>query len=339
MLGPRRHPPVACPFPNSDAGLSIYTVVGFSSLSVADYVDMTQKMRPDVVIGLADVAYGTTSGRRRHEKSGLRTCNWIKYSIDKRKDSLPTESGRHGPAFFAPVLPVPAEAQSQYLKTLADELKDDINGLAFYDSSIVTDFPPALQHLPRLSLTEPSGPQQVLRDVTLGVDIFTLPFISAATDAGIALDFAFPVPANEQNTTTRRPLGTDMWLVIHSTSLQPLSARCACYACSNHHRAYIQHLLNAKEMLAWVLLQIHNLQIIDCFFAGIRESLAGKTFGNDAEKFESTYEPQLPVMTGQGPRIRGYQYSSRGPGEPKRNAKAFGILSNVMSANSKLDDC
>ena len=33
---------------------------------------------------------------------------------------------------------------------------------------------------------------------------------------------------------------------------------CSCHACQNHHRAYIHHLLVAHEMLADVLLHVHN---------------------------------------------------------------------------------
>jgi tRNA-guanine family transglycosylase len=42
--------------------------------------------------------------------------------------------------------------------------------------------------------------------------------------------------------------------------VRPLVPGCLCMACSNsHHRAYIHHLVQAKELLAEILLFVHNL--------------------------------------------------------------------------------
>ena len=38
----------------------------------------------------------------------------------------------------------------------------------------------------------------------------------------------------------------------------PLQEGCGCYTCTNYSRAYLHHLLKAKEMLASTLLTIHN---------------------------------------------------------------------------------
>lgn len=48
---------------------------------------------------------------------------------------------------------------------------------------------------------------------------------------------------------------------------------CECYACKNFTRAYIHHLINVKEMLAPVLLMMHNLHHWNGFFASIREAV------------------------------------------------------------------
>jgi queuine tRNA-ribosyltransferase len=198
--------------------------------------------------------------------------------------------------------------------------------------------PKELHDLPRLAFTEPNTPHQILREISLGVDILTVPFITAATDAGIALDFSFPAPPHIQRdheAIPTLPLGIDMWLPEHAADLSPLVEGCKCYACTNHHRAYVQHLLNAKEMLAWVLLQIHNHHVVDLFFTGIRQSIANGTFENEVLDFERRYEPLLPEKTGQGPRVRGYQYKSEGPGEPKKNAAPFTMLENGKEKNAE----
>jgi queuine tRNA-ribosyltransferase len=37
---------------------------------------------------------------------------------------------------------------------------------------------------------------------------------------------------------------------------------CACYTCANFSRAYLRHLIIAKEMLSATLLSIHNLHTL-----------------------------------------------------------------------------
>lgn len=53
----------------------------------------------------------------------------------------------------------------------------------------------------------------------------------------------------------------------------PLLDGCECYTCKNFSRAYIHHLINVKEMLAPVLLMMHNLHHWMCFFSSIREAV------------------------------------------------------------------
>ena len=40
---------------------------------------------------------------------------------------------------------------------------------------------------------------------------------------------------------------------------QPIDSDCQCYTCQHFSRAYLRHLINAKEMLAATLLSLHNL--------------------------------------------------------------------------------
>lgn len=117
-----------------------------------------------------------------------------------------------------------------------------------------------------------------------------------------------------------------MWSSLHATSVIPLTTSCTCYTCTDHQRAYVQHLLSAKEMLGWVLLQIHNHHVLSEFFAAIRESIKNSTFEVDCAEFSKIYEPELPAKSGQGPRVRGYHFKSEGPSEAKKNKPAWGNL-------------
>lgn len=58
----------------------------------------------------------------------------------------------------------------------------------------------------------------------------------------------------------------------------PLEQDCACYTCQNFTRAYIRHLLKAKEILGYTLVSIHNEHFILNLMYRIRLSLEDASF-------------------------------------------------------------
>jgi queuine tRNA-ribosyltransferase subunit QTRTD1 len=308
ILGARRNPPIPSPVANTNSEVGLSTSVGFKAVSSEYYGAAVRKLQPDVVVGLADIPFGQTSiGTKRKDKMSDRTELWLRDMI-VRRDTL--DKSEKSWSIFAPILPIERDLQSWYLEHLVDDMMDKISGLAIYDTYLLDDLPDQLHHLPRLSFHPPASPHELLRQVSLGMDLFTVPFLADATDAGIVLDFAFPPPTKDEASSARLSLGIDMWHSDHAVSVAPLSEGCPCYACTSHHRAYLQHLLAAKEMLGWVLIQLHNHAVMSSFFNGVRASIATGTFDTDVAAFEAYYEPALPEKTGQGPRVRGYQFKS-----------------------------
>ncbi|KAL9102930.1 MAG: hypothetical protein Q9187_009067 [Circinaria calcarea] len=281
-----------------------------------------------------DSAKSSGIGVKRKEKMAERTFTWMRALINGLRDKKEEEDpGTWQTALFAPILPIEREVQSDYISELYDNQtwKDIVKGFVLDSTSSVEAIPPELYHLPRLSLNNPSTPHAILHAISLGIDLFTLPFINEATEAGIAFSFIFPAPPSSSEELA---LGFDMWSPTYSKDLSSLIDDCKCYACIHHHRAYIQHLLSAKEMLAWVLLQVHNHHMIDKFFAGVRESISNGTFEEQQRQFWNTYESELPAKTGQGPRIRGYQHHHAGPSKSKSNPSAYRKLTEPESATN-----
>jgi queuine tRNA-ribosyltransferase len=268
-------------------------------MEAEQYIDAIQKLRPDVVIGLADLVVGQKPGVKRRQKMVDRTHA---YTLDGTRhlygqDAEPALNS----LYFAPILPLENTQQQLYFGELADELRPNISGLALYDPASLSVIPEELGDLPRLCLYDPKTPQEVLQAVALGADLLTIPFIGAVSDAGIALDIAFPPPLMETSHDPK-PLGIDLWTPLHATDISPIIHDCACYTCTKHHRAYLHHLLSAKEMLAWTLLQIHNHYTMDVLFAAVRDSIVDGTFDARVAAFERRYESALPEQTGKGPR-------------------------------------
>lgn len=91
------------------------------------------------------------------------------------------------------------------------------------------------------------APDDLAQAVLRGVDMFdcVLPTRIARHGAVFTLD------------------GTvNMGNLIHARDEQPIDPTCDCYTCRHFTRAYIRHLVKAKELLAHTLLSIHNLRFL-----------------------------------------------------------------------------
>ncbi|XP_006190043.1 queuine tRNA-ribosyltransferase accessory subunit 2 [Camelus ferus] len=162
-------------------------------------------------------------------------------------------------------------------------------------SSVTAELP---EDKPRL-ICGVSRPDEVLECIERGVDLFESFFPYQVTERGCALTFSFDYQPNpeetllQQNGTQEEIKCVDQTKKIKTTSCNqemtsfeinlkekkyqedfgPLVRGCSCYCCKNHTRAYIHHLLVTNELLAGVLLMMHNFEHYFGFFHSIREAL------------------------------------------------------------------
>jgi len=76
----------------------------------------------------------------------------------------------------------------------------------------------------------------------------------------------------------------------HRDDPRPLDDRCACPACRKHSRAYLHHLINAKEILGAMLLTWHNLHYYQDLMREMRTAIAAGRFAAFAETFAAEQE-------------------------------------------------
>lgn len=69
---------------------------------------------------------------------------------------------------------------------------------------------------------------------------------------------------NERKNITRSEFKTDH---------KPIDETCSCYTCKTFSRAYLRHLFQAKELLAYTLLSIHNTHYLVTFVKEIRNNI------------------------------------------------------------------
>jgi queuine tRNA-ribosyltransferase len=76
----------------------------------------------------------------------------------------------------------------------------------------------------------------------------------------------------------------------HTEDERPLDATCTCRVCTNYSRAYLHHLIKAGEMLAGMLLTLHNLHYYQALMAGMRDAIESGTLSNFVATFDAEQE-------------------------------------------------
>ena len=76
---------------------------------------------------------------------------------------------------------------------------------------------------------------------------------------------------------------------IYKEDWRPLDEECDCYACKNYTRAYIRHLINAKEILGVRLLSIHNLRFLTNLMEKVRIEIEYDNLENFKNEFYKKY--------------------------------------------------
>ena len=77
----------------------------------------------------------------------------------------------------------------------------------------------------------------------------------------------------------------------YETDSEPIEKGCGCPACRRYSRAYIRHLLKAKEMLGMRFCVLHNLYFYNHLMEDIRKAIEEHNFSTFKAKFISDFEP------------------------------------------------
>jgi hypothetical protein len=134
-----------------------------------------------------------------------------------------------------------------------------------------------------------ASPEEVLEGVLQGADLFDCGYPTHATANGYALCFPLRPPSSTPSSAAAAAAGPDpsssggggpnageddskvnLWAQQYRLDKGPLVPGCSCFACRNHTRAYVHHLLHQHEMLASVLLEVHNTHWWLGFFEALR---------------------------------------------------------------------
>ena len=75
----------------------------------------------------------------------------------------------------------------------------------------------------------------------------------------------------------------------YAEDFRPIDEQCGCYACRNHSRSYIRHLIKAGEMLGLRLASIHNIYFLLDLMKNIRNAIINDSLLDYTNQFYEKY--------------------------------------------------
>jgi len=120
------------------------------------------------------------------------------------------------------------------------------------------------------------SPEDLINGIKRGVDIF---------------DCVLPTRLARHQAAFTRTGRINLMNSVNTHDLHPIEEDCQCYTCTNFTRAYLRHLIIAKEMLAGTLISIHNIQFLVTLMSNARQSILDSTFADFSSTFLEGYIP------------------------------------------------
>ncbi|XP_041817467.1 queuine tRNA-ribosyltransferase accessory subunit 2 isoform X2 [Chelmon rostratus] len=285
--------------------VSVWGSGGRIELTVAKFMALQRAVQPDWYQSMADgETWQENTSRKRVRKSVDRTLAHLDECLLVHQKSQELE----GVEVFGVV--EGGDILEERVRSARETAKRPVAGFCLdglqtgsMDQDLRTQLITAVtkelpEDKPRL-LQGVGRPDEVLAGVDAGVDLFESSFPFQVTERGCALCFSFDISPDperavleldEESETTGETQQNGEHNLFDKTQMtsfeinlkdkryhddfSPLVEGCGCYCCKNHQRAYLHHLLVTNELLAGVLLMIHNTAHYHGFFGALREALA-----------------------------------------------------------------
>ncbi len=120
------------------------------------------------------------------------------------------------------------------------------------------------------------SPEDIIEGVYRGIDIF---------------DSALPTRVARNGALYTRQGRINIRNTGFSRMERPADPDCSCYACLTFSAAYLHHLFNTRELLAYRLATIHNLTFVKRLMGDIRRAILEDSFEAFRTKFLVEYRP------------------------------------------------
>ena len=232
-----------------------------------------------------DECPSSVASRQYIENSVARTTRWLERCKKEmnRLNGLEDTINKNQLLFGINQGGIYADIRIEQAKAIADMDLDGyaIGGLAVGESHeemyrIIESVEP---HLPKdkpIYLMGVGTPANILEAVERGVDFF---------------DCVYPSRNGRHGHVYTNAGKLNLFNAKYETDSRPIEEGCECPACKYHSRAYIRHLLKAKEMLGMRLCVLHNLYFYNTMMEEIRYAIEAGNFAEyKAKKLEGFKE-------------------------------------------------
>lgn len=240
-------------------------------------ISIQENLGADIIMVLDECA--EPNDRAYNEEALARTHAWAKQCLGART--------RDNQALFGIVqggiFPDLRQRSAEYISALGfegtaigglsvGESKEDMHRvLDVVDPILPTDKPRYLMGV--------GTPEDLVQCIKRGIDIF---------------DCVLPTRLGRNNAVFLRSGGR---LNLKNTEFmkdsRPIDEHCYCYTCRNFNRAYLRHLIQAKEMLSSTLLSIHNLFTLIQLAKDLRAAILRGNFDQLTSALELEHRPAI----------------------------------------------
>ena len=233
-----------------------------------------------------DECPSSVADREYMERSVARTSRWLmrcKKEME-RLNSLPDTINRQQMLFGINQGGIYEDIRIRHAKEIAELDLDGyaIGGLAVGESheDMYRILEATVPHLPEDKPTYLMGvgtPANILEAVDRGVDFF---------------DCVYPSRNGRHGHVYTNHGKLNLFNARYELDDRPIEEGCQCPACRTYSRAYIRHLLKAKEMLGMRLCVLHNLYFYNTMMEEIRDAI-------DAGNYQAYKKRKLEGMRGE----------------------------------------
>ena len=230
-----------------------------------------------------DECPSSVADRKYMTNSVERTTRWLKRCKDQmaRLNSLPDTINPHQMLFGINQGGIYEDIRIAHAQQIAELNLDGyaVGGLAVGESheEMYRILDAVVPHLPENKPTYLMGvgtPANILEAVDRGVDFF---------------DCVYPSRNGRHGHVYTNHGKMNLFNAKYELDDRPIEEGCNCPACRSYSRAYIRHLLKAKEMLGMRLCVLHNLYFYNTMMEEIRDAI-------DAGEFQAYKKRKLEGM-------------------------------------------
>jgi len=119
------------------------------------------------------------------------------------------------------------------------------------------------------------SPEDLITGIQRGIDIF---------------DCVLPTRLARHSAAMTRTGRMNLVNTVYTHDPRPIDETCGCYTCREFSRAYLRHLIMAKETLSGTLISIHNLYTLLELVRDARQAILDGTFDHFAAVFLENYQ-------------------------------------------------